>query len=93
MITPENLVRHELIGLKAKVIGSTNKSALGLEGKVVDETRNTLVIEIDKKTKKLVKDQCVFSFNIPETNEWIKIDGKILLSRPEDRVKKKLAKW
>ena len=40
MITPQNLVRHELIGLKARVADSSDKKIIGLEGRVVDEIRN-----------------------------------------------------
>lgn len=43
-ITPENLVYHTLIGLKTVVAESTNPDMVGIGGVVVDETRNTLVI-------------------------------------------------
>jgi ribonuclease P protein subunit POP4 len=93
MITPQNLVRHELIGLKVKIAGSTNKAMIGTEGKVVDETRNTLILEVLGKDKKFVKEQCVFSFYLPGSKNWVKVDGSILVARPEDRIKKKLKKW
>jgi ribonuclease P protein subunit POP4 len=92
MITPENLVRHELIGLEAKVIKSTNPSQVGLSGRVVDESRNILSIETTKGVKNLPKAECTFSFHIP-SGEWVRVDGKLLLARPEDRPKKKLRKW
>ena len=92
MITPANLVRHELIGLEVKVVESTNPSQQGLSGKVVDESRNILTIETRKGVKNLPKQDCVFSFHIP-SGEWVRVDGKLLLARPEDRPKKKLRKW
>ena len=55
MLTPKNLVKHELIGLKVKVTISTNKKQEGLEGIVVDETRNTLIIETSSGEKSLAK--------------------------------------
>ena len=58
----------------------------------MDETRNTLTLEINKKEKNFVKEQCVFSFHLP-SGEKVKVDGKILVGRPEDRIKKKLRKW
>ncbi|RLJ09651.1 MAG: ribonuclease P protein subunit, partial [Candidatus Aenigmatarchaeota archaeon] len=64
----------------------------GLKGKVVDESRNILIVETDKGVKKLPKEQCVFSFHLP-SGEWVKVDGKNLLARPEDRIKKKQRKW
>ncbi len=92
MITPKNLVKHELIGLKVKVVDSKNPTSRGLTGNVVDETRNVIKIEKDnRKEVKLIKDQCTFSFMV--NGRWIDVDGKLLVARPEDRVKKKFKKW
>ena len=92
MRTPENLVRHELIGLKAKVVDSSNPKNVGIKGRIVDETRNILVIEkTDGKEVKLVKEENVFIFDLG--GERISVDGKILVGRPEDRIKKKFRKW
>ncbi len=90
-ITPKNLVKHELIGLEARVVDSANIYDIGASGRIVDETRNTLVMETKKGEKTLIKDQCIFSFKIPAG--WVRIEGKILVARPEDRIKKKLKKW
>lgn len=92
MITPKNLVRHELIGLHCRIADSTNKEVKGLEGRVVDESRNTLTIEVKGKEKNVVKEQCVFSFSLP-SGERVRVEGKVLVGRPEDRIKKKLKKW
>jgi ribonuclease P protein subunit POP4 len=51
-IKPSNLLRHELIGLDVKVEKSTSRSLTGLGGKVVDESYNTLTIEVAKKPRK-----------------------------------------
>ena len=77
-------MKGELIGLMVKVIRSANKSNTGIKGKVIDETMNTLVIEKDNEKKILSKDQNEFEF--PEKK--IRIDGGLLLGRPEDRIKK-----
>ncbi len=92
MRTPENLVRHELIGLRVRVAESLNPKSAGLSGKVVDETRNTFVIEkADGKEVTLSKEEHVFSFEIGSA--WVKIDGRLLVARPEDRIRKKFRKW
>lgn len=92
MRTPENLVRHELIGLRMKVVDSSNPKNVGIKGRIVDETRNILVIEkTDGKEVKLVKEENVFVFDLG--GERISVDGKILVGRPEDRIKKKFRKW
>ncbi|ADB61106.1 Ribonuclease P, Rpp29 [Haloterrigena turkmenica DSM 5511] len=45
-LTPETLPRHELNGLPVRVVESDDSSRVGLEGRVVIETTNTLSIEI-----------------------------------------------
>lgn len=92
MISPENILRHELIGLEITVADSTNKKIVGLKGKVVDESRQTLKIKTPKGEKTVIKDQCVFSFCL-STGICVRVDGKQLVSRPEDRVKKKIQSW
>lgn len=92
MITQKNIVKHELIGLGVEIADSKNPSNKGVKGTVINETRNTLVIETDKGEKTLLKEQCVFVFELPDGGK-IRIDGKLLVSRPEDRIKKKFRKW
>ena len=91
-ITPYNLVRHELIGLKVKVEQSSNKPQKGLTGKVVDETFKMLKIETKKGEKSIPKDIAIFIFTLPNGTK-VQVDGKILIGRPEDRIKKKLPRW
>jgi len=91
-ITPKNLVRHELIGLDVKIKESKNRSQVGLKGKVVGETYSTLRIEIDKVEKIIPKDITIFIFTLPNGTK-VQVDGKVLIGRPEDRIKKKLARW
>jgi len=91
-ITPYNLVRHELMGLKVKIKQSTNKSQVGLEGRVIDETYKMLKIETKKGEKLIPKDITIFIFKLPNGTK-VQVDGKILIGRPEDRIKKKLPRW
>ncbi len=91
-ITPQNLVRHELMGLDVEVKESSNKSQIGLTGKVVGETYSTLTIETKKKKKIIPKDVAIFIFTLPDGSK-VQVDGKILVGRPEDRIKKKLPSW
>lgn len=91
-ITSRNLVRHELIGLKVRVKKSTNKSQEGLQGTVIDETYNTIKIETNRKEKTVVKNITIFIFTLPN-GKRVEVDGKLLVSRPEDRIKKKFPRW
>jgi ribonuclease P protein subunit POP4 len=92
MRTPDNLVRHELIGLRVRVAESANRKNVGIAGKVIDETRNIFVIEkTNGKEVRLVKKQNVFVFFLDRHK--VRINGEILVGRPEDRIKKRFKKW
>ncbi len=86
-VTADNITRHELIGLEAKISGANNKSQNRIKGLVTVETRNTLTISHGKKEMTVAKDGASFIFNLGDTS--VEVEGKALIGRPEDRVKKK----
>ena len=91
MITSNNLVHHEFIGLKVHATSKKNKS-LDLKGIIIDETKNTIKIEgLDNTEKMIPKQGTLFVFEIPN-GEKVEIDGNILSIRPEDRIKKRFKK-
>jgi len=87
-VTPA-FVQSELIGLNAKVVKSTNPNYVGISGKVIDETRNTLIIRQENEEKIVVKNVAIFHFTMPD-GTIVEVNGSIILGRPEDRVKKRL---
>lgn len=87
MITPENLVAHELCGLKVKVESSTDARRKGVKGVVVWETQHTLVIQTKEGEKIVPKKECVFTFDLPPA---VRIDGELLGSKPVERTKRGL---
>ncbi|WP_423792862.1 ribonuclease P protein component 1 [Methanocaldococcus indicus] len=87
-MNPRDILRHELIGLDVEIVDSTNKCLVGIKGTVVDETRNMLIIEKENgKIVKVPKDVCIFLFNLKKCK--VKVIGKLLVGRPEERLKKK----
>jgi ribonuclease P protein subunit POP4 len=87
-LTPENLALHELMGLEAKVAKSLSLAYQGLEGVVVDETKNTLVLCTRKGEEKAVpKKGCTFRFRLPGGKSAM-LDGDRIAFRPYDRPKK-----
>ncbi|SMO76869.1 ribonuclease P protein component 1 [Halorubrum cibi] len=44
MISPETLVRHELVGLPVRVADADSDAHVGIAGRVLYETENTLVV-------------------------------------------------
>jgi ribonuclease P protein subunit POP4 len=79
------LHKHELIGLEVEVMSSTCSTLEGFRGTVVDETKNTLVIEVKDVEKRIPKRGTQFRFH---TDGVVDIDGTRLLHRPEDRTKR-----
>ena len=84
-VTP-SIVQHEFIGLEVTVVKSSNPTAVGISGKVVDETRNTFTILQNDAQKVVVKDTSVFHFVLPD-GTVVEIDGKVIMGRAEDRIK------
>jgi ribonuclease P protein subunit POP4 len=83
-ITKDNLLNHELIGLKVEVINSLDKNKIGINGMVIDETKNTLIVLVKNEKKVLPKNECDFLFDI---GEKVVLNGKKILKRPEERLK------
>ncbi len=85
-ITIDNVLLHEIIGLSARVSGSTDLNKIGIRGKIVDETKNTIVIETRKGEKVVPKKEAVIEVLIGE--EKAVLDGSKIVFRPEERTKK-----
>ena len=84
----KDVVRHELIGIKAKIDDSTNKSQNGIAGRIVDETRHTIKIQARKGARKIWKKNVTLEIEVEDKK--IKIKGELLEGRPEERIKAKL---
>lgn len=87
MKTAAAVVQGEFIGLNAKVVKSINPQIIGISGKVVNETRNTVVIRHTNEDKTVIKETSVFQFTLPD-GTVVEVEGKAILGCPEDRVKK-----
>lgn len=84
MITEENIVSHELIGLDAEIIQSNNKEVIGLCGKIVDETKYMFVIKTENGVKKMPKENTEWKFSFD--NKTSIIHGNLLAKRSHDRL-------
>ena len=83
--TPENLPYHELIGLMVQIVRSKNPTLNGLRGNIVDETKNTIKVEVGGSIKTIPKKECRFSFFLPD-DVAVELEGSALIGRPEDRI-------
>lgn len=85
-ITPD-ILRYEFIGAKGLVAASLNKNLVGVSGLVVGETRNTFALRNLGITRSVVKEAATFDFTFND-GTVVEIDGKLLVGRSEDRLKK-----
>lgn len=80
------IVKDELIGRFVTIKDCTDPTWRNLSGKVIDETKKTLLIEIDHKQKIIAKKTAIFEFEY--NGRKTIVEGSRLLYRPEDRTKK-----
>jgi ribonuclease P protein subunit POP4 len=85
-VTPD-IIRYEFIGAQAKIAQSLHKDYVGVGGLVVGETRNTFALRNEVGTKSVIKESAIFDFSFDD-GTVVEIDGKLLVGRPEDRLKK-----
>lgn len=91
-IKPENVLRHELIGLTAMIAKSSNRFLAGTRGRIIDETRNTVKLSTRKGVKVVPKEAAVFRLNLPD-GSVVEVEGKELVGRPENRMKARARRW
>ena len=80
----KHVIHAVWIGKHARVVSSTNKNFKEIEGVVVDETRNTVMIETEKGVKRVQKHGTVFEIDGHE----VEVDE--ILATPEERIRIKV---
>ena len=85
MITPNNILSHELIGLHATIVNSPQPTVVGMSGTIIFETKNMLTLRTTAGPKKISK------LSAERMKIWLSpstcfISGSALIGRPEDRV-------
>ena len=82
----DDILRAELIGKTITIIDSTNAKNKGIHGKIIDETKNMITIQTTNGTKKLIKN--TITLEMKHQNKTYQINGKLLINKPEERIKK-----
>jgi ribonuclease P protein subunit POP4 len=85
-ITPD-IIRYEFIGTAAHVVAPTRLPWIKRQS--YQETRNTFTLKGEGKTKSVIKQSAVFDFTFND-GTTVEIDGKLLVGRSEDRLKKSI---
>ncbi len=85
----ENLHQHELIGLRLRVVRSDDTGVEGMEGTVVDETREMLAVERGgaRGTAWVPKRGALLELEL-EDGSTATLEGDRIAYRPEDRTKR-----
>ncbi len=86
MSASDIVYKFEFTGSDLEVVESTHQGYEGLNGKVIDETKNVFLIEDEEKEKKIPKKGNRFELTIDGRHNIL--DGNNLTHRPEDRIKK-----
>ena len=84
MITQENILAHEFVGLHAEIASSANKSAVGIRGLVTDETKSTMRLRSGGRTRIIPKGACTWRFFIG--GRAVDVDGSMIQKRPHERL-------
>ena len=82
-LTPETLVKHELVGLHVRVVESTDPNRVGIEGRVVGETMRTLRIRRDSGVVQVPKAGTTFEFALTDEPAGAR-EGAGDASKPSD---------
>ncbi|MCP1662986.1 MAG: ribonuclease P protein subunit [Methanocalculus sp. MSAO_Arc1] len=91
MITPENVLRHELIGLNVLVVHATNPAQEGITGLITDETRNMITIQTPVGLKHVPKKHSIFRVTLPDRVQ-VELSGSTIIGRPEKRITMRIKK-
>ena len=81
------VIQNGLTGIYTTVVYSTNHSSIGLKGRIVNETRNMLMIKNGSGIKKIEKKNSRFLLHVPDQFD-ITVDGRMLVGTPHELIKR-----
>jgi len=80
-LTPESLPRHELNGLRVRVVEAADREMVGIAGRVVVETTGTLHVEdrtgADTRVRQVPKRGTTFEFELEDLDGASVTDGAV----------------
>jgi ribonuclease P protein subunit POP4 len=88
MITAENITSHEFIGLDTVITQSSNPQIIGLNGRIINETKSMFTLNTKNGTKLISKAKNSWKFLIDDKD--IVVNGSKIAKRPFDRIGGKL---
>ena len=88
MISVENITSHEFVGLDTQIVNSSNPQIVGLNGRIIEETKSMFRINTKKGTKFIAKNNNSWQFRLQD--KQVIIDGSKITKRPFDRIGAKI---
>ena len=84
-VSPQNVLRHELVGLFARIVESPDATLRGMSGTIVFETKNTISLRNYFITRHVAK-RAALKMELRTPFGACFISGSALIGRPEDRI-------
>jgi len=81
----KDILREEWIGKHVKIVNSTNKYNIGINGKIINETKNIFVLITNNGERKIMKSNN--TFQIKYNKKKINVKGIAMQLSPEERIK------
>ncbi len=85
-MSERTLAKEELIGLPVTVNQCKDPNWINKTGIIIDETKNTFLIRLNNKSKRIAKSIAKFEFE--QNGMKIRLNGSKIVYKPEDRIKK-----
>ena len=85
--TPRNIIFHELIGLPLEILNYPDPNLVGLKGRIVWETANTLKVEVSGRDLVILKSGGLFQVELPGGKATI-VRGDHILGSPPERARR-----
>ena len=80
------VLADEWIGRAVTIIACTDPTWVGCSGTIIDETKNTFLIECGDGRRRIAKHTATFQITVH--NQTRNIKGTLLRQRPEERIKR-----
>ncbi len=87
MITADNIVSHEFVGLHTIITESTNPQVVGLNGRIINETKSMFTLSTKGGPKSIAKSTSSWGFSVEGKD--IVVKGSKIAKRPFDRIGEK----
>ena len=82
----KTLAKEELIGLNVRIKECRDPNWVDKSGIIIDETKNTFLLEVENERKRIAKNIAKFEFE--KNGRKLLLNGSKIKYRSEDRTKK-----